>query len=302
MTQAAPQTAAANPESPWLALMPAVFVVLWSTGFIGAKFGLPYAEPATFLLVRFLAVIAVLVVVALVVGAPWPGSWIQTAHIGIAGVLIHGVYLGGVFTAIDHGVPAGIAALIVGMQPLFTAVAAGPYLGERVSPRQWLGLGIGLAGVALVVSDKLGFSPDHLIGIAFAVAALLGITVGTLYQKRHGGGMDLRTGSAIQFIAAALMMLPLALAFETMHIAWTGEFVFALSWLVFVLSLGAISLLYLLIRRGAAAKVASLFYLVPPVTAVFAYFLFGEFLGPAAILGMVLAVAGVALVIKSSVA
>ena len=157
---------------------------------------------------------------------------------------------------------------------------------------------IGLAGVALVVWEKLSFRTEHLAGIAFAVAALIGITVGTLYQKRNVTGMDLRTGAVVQFGAAAIAMLPAALLFETMDIVWTGEFVFALGWLVFVLSLGAITLLYIMIRRGAAAKVASLFYLVPPVTAVFAFLLFGETLGVPALVGMALAALAVALVTR----
>ena len=283
---------------PWVAMTPVLFVGLWSTGFIGAKLGLPYAEPFTFLLLRFLIVVVLLVGAAQVVRAPWPRTWTEVRHGAIAGLLIHGVYLGGVFAAIDHGVPAGIAALIVGLQPLLTAIASGPYLGESISPRQWLGVLIGLIGVTLVVSEKLSFDMGALTGVGFAVAALLGITVGTLYQKRHGGGMNLFTGSAVQFAAAALFMLIAAVAFETMKVEWTGEFVFALGWLVVVLSLGAISLLYLLIRRGAAAKVASLFYLVPPVTAVMAFVLFGETLGPMAIAGMAAAVVGVALVTK----
>ncbi len=286
-------------DTPLITLMPVLFVLLWSTGFIGAKLGLPHAEPATFLLLRFLVVITVLVVAALVVGAPWPKSWRAVGKIAIAGVLIHGIYLGGVFAAIDHGLPAGVAALIVGLQPLLTALAAGPYLGERVTPRQWLGVVTGLVGVGLVVIDKLTLGAGHLTGIAFAVAALFGITIGTLFQKRHGSGMDLRTGSAIQFAAAAVLIAGAALLFETMVVQWTGDFVFALFWLCFVLSLGAITLLHLLIRRGAAAKVASLFYLVPPVTAMIAFFLFGETLGPTAILGMALTVVGVWLVTRA---
>jgi drug/metabolite transporter (DMT)-like permease len=282
----------------WIAAMPAVFVVLWSTGFIGAKLGLPYAEPFTFLLVRFVAVIALLTVIAIVFRAPWPATRAEIGHGAVVGVLVHAVYLGGVFAAISRGVPPAVAALIVGLQPLLTAAAAGPFLGERVTARQWLGLLIGLAGVALVVWEKLSFRTEHLAGIAFAVAALIGITVGTLYQKRHVGGMDLRTGAIVQFAAAALVMLPAALLFETMDIVWTGEFVFALGWLVIVLSLGAITLLYIMIRRGAAAKVASLFYLVPPVTAVFAFALFGETLGVLALFGMALAALAVALVTR----
>ena len=285
-------------SSLFVTIMPGVFVLLWSTGFIGAKLGLPNAEPATFLLLRFICVTTVLVGGAVIAGAPWPRSWRQTFHLGVAGLLIHGVYLGGVFAAINHGVPAGIAALIVGLQPLLTAVAAGPYLGETVTARQWLGLVIGLAGLTLVVSDKLGLDSEHMIGVGFAVAALLGITVGTLYQKRHGAAMDLRTGSAVQFMAAGVFMLVVAVLFEDMTVTWTSEFVFALAWLVFVLSLGAITLLILMIRSGAASKVASLFYLVPPFTAVIAYFVFGETLGLPAIVGMAVAVLGVALVTR----
>jgi drug/metabolite transporter (DMT)-like permease len=284
--------------TPLIAAMPAVFVLLWSTGFIGAKLGLPYAEPFTFLSVRFIAVIAALTVAAIAFRAPWPATWSAVGHGAVVGVLVHGVYLGGVFAAISRGVPPAVAALIVGLQPLLTAAGAGPFLGERVTGRQWLGLLIGLAGVALVVWEKLSFGPEHLTGAAFAVAALVGITVGTLYQKRHVSGMDLRTGAVVQFAAAVLVMLPAALLFETMTITWTGSFVFALTWLVVVLSLGAMTLLYLMIRRGAAAKVASLFYLVPPVTAVFAFLLFGETLGVLALFGMALAALAVALVTR----
>ena len=285
--------------SAWLAVMPAAFVVLWSTGFIGAKFGLPHAEPFTFLLIRFICVSAILAVAAVVVGAPWPQDPRQIGRTVAAGLMIHGIYLGGVFSAIAHGVPAGIAALIVGLQPLLTAAIAPFYLGERITRRQCLGLGLGFAGVVLVVVDKLSLRPGDVAGAGWAVAALLGITAGTLYQKRHGAGMHLCTGSAVQFAACAVVYLPIALVFETMRVEWEAEFVFALAWLTVVLSIGAISLLHLLIRRGAAARIASLFYLTPAVTAAFAWLLFGETLGPAAIAGMVLAAAGVALVSRT---
>ncbi len=300
MTEPTAATSRPPPQapSPWVAMTPVLFVGLWSTGFIGAKLGMPYAEPFTFLLLRFVIVVTLLTLAAVVVRAPWPRTWTDVRHGAIAGLLIHGIYLGGVFAAIDRGVPAGIAALIVGLQPLLTAVASGPYLGDRITARQWLGVLIGLVGVALVVGEKVSFNLGDLAGVGFAVAALLGITIGTLYQKRHGGGMNLFTGSAVQFAAAGIFMLAAAATIETMKVEWSGEFVFALGWLVVVLSLGAISLLYLLIRRGAAAKVASLFYLVPPVTAVMAFVLFGETLGPMAIAGMAAAVVGVALVTK----
>lgn len=280
----------------WLRLMPGLFVLLWSTGFIGAKYGLPYVEPLTFLLIRLGLVAVVLALVALASRAPWPKDWATAGRIALAGLLVHGVYLSGVFLAIAHGLPAGVTALIVGIQPLLTAALSGPLLGERVSGRQWVGLLLGLAGVGLVVREKLSVDAEHLIGIGYAMAALVGITLGTLYQKRHGGGMDLRSGTAIQYAATAVVLAVVAPLTETMQVQWTGEFVFALLWLCFVLSVGAIFLLFALIRRGAAAKVASLFYLTPPVTALVAWVLFGEKLGVAALAGMAVAVCGVALV------
>ena len=289
-------TAASGGRPDWVRLMPGVFVLLWSTGFIGAKYGLPYAEPLTFLLVRLSLVAAVLGVVALVTRAPWPKSWAEAGRIALAGLLVHGVYLSGVFCAIAKGMPAGVTSLIVGLQPLLTAALSGPLLGERVTARQWGGLLLGLAGVALVVSEKISFDSANLVGMGLVGVALLGITLGTLYQKRHGTAMDLRSGAAIQYVVTAAVLAVLAPMFETMHIQWTGEFVFALLWLSFVLSVGAIFLLYALIRRGAAARVASLFYLVPPVTAVVAWAMFDERLGALALVGMAMAVAGVAMV------
>lgn len=279
-----------------ISAMPGVFVVLWSTGFIGAKFGVPYTGPATFLTLRCVIVAAILGVVALATRAPWPRSWADLFHVIIAGLLLQGVYLGGVFAAISHGVEAGVSALIVGIQPLLTAALAGVFLGERVTPRQWLGLALGLVGVALVVAHKIGGGTGTPLGYGLAVLALLGITIGTVYQKRFCAAIDLRSGNAIQFAVCALLFLGFAGGFETMQIAWTPRFVFALAWLCLVLSIGAISLLYLLIRRGAAARVASLFYLVPPCTAVMAYALFGETLDLAAFAGMALVVIAVALV------
>jgi drug/metabolite transporter (DMT)-like permease len=275
--------------------VPALFVVLWSTGFIGARLGLPHAEPLTFLALRYGLAAGLLVLVALATRAPWPKRAAEIGHYAVAGLLVHGVYLGGVFVGISLDVEAGVSALIVGLQPLLTAALAGLLLGERVTARQWMGLGVGLLGVGLVLSVKLGEGAGSALGSLACVAALLGITAGTLYQKRFCAGMDLRTGSVVQFVAAGIVTAPLAFFLETMKIEWTGEFVFALLWLVVVLSLGAISLLYLLIRRGAAAQVASLFFLVPPCTALIAWPLFGETLGFVALLGMVLTATGVAL-------
>lgn len=275
--------------------VPALFVVLWSTGFIGARLGLPHAGPLTFLSLRYALAAALLALVALAMRAPWPRRPIEIGHYAAAGLLVHGVYLGGVFLGISLGVEAGVSALIVGLQPLLTAALAGAFLGERVAPRQWTGLGLGLLGVALVLARKLGQGPGDALGSLACVAALLGITAGTLYQKRFCAGMDLRTGGAVQFAAAGLATAPLAPLFENTRVDWTGEFVFALLWLVLVLSLGAVSLLYVLIRRGAASRVASLFFLVPPCTALIAWPLFGETLGPAALVGMALTAAGVVL-------
>jgi len=283
--------------SSWaIAAMPGVFVLLWSTGFIGAKFGLPYAEPMTFLVLRFAVVTVLLCIFAGLTRAPWPKSRAEAGHIAVAGLLLQAVYLGGVFASIFHGVPAGISALIVGIQPLLVAAAAGPVLGERVTPRQWLGLTLGLGGVILVVWTKLDLGVGTLWGYALSVIALVGITVGTLYQKRYCPAIDLRSGTAIQFAATTVALTPLALLFETRQVQWTGEFIFALGWLCIVLSLGAITLLFILIRRGAAAKVSSLFFLVPPCTALVAWPLFGEQLSPLALAGMAATMAGVALV------
>ena len=277
---------------------PALFVILWSTGFIGGRFGLPYAEPLTFLLWRFGLVTLLLLALALAMRAPWPGSWTQAAHIALAGVLINAIYIGGVFSAIYRGVPTGIVSLIVGLQPLFTAVVAGRLLGEKVYGRQWFGFGLGLVGVLLVLGDKISFAGGTWGGIAMAILALLGMTAGTLYQKRFCSHMDFRSGGTIQFGASALLMVVVAPFCETMKVQWNASFVFALLWLVLVLSLGAISLLYVLIRRGEASRVASLFYLVPPFTSVLAYLFFGERLGLLALAGMVLTVTGVALAIR----
>jgi len=279
--------------------MPATFVFLWATGFVGAKYGLPYAQPATFHVYRFILVVALLLPIALVLRAPWPPSRSQALHIAVAGVLLHGGYLGGVFASIHAGMSAGLSALIVGLQPILTALAAAPLLGERVTARQWLGLALGFVGVALVVAQRLTVGGLSGFSLAMAALALVSITIGTVYQKRFCGAFDLRSGAVIQFVAAGLALAPFALAFEHEPVRWTVEFVFAMTWLVLVLSIGAISLLTLLIRRGAATKVASLFYLVPPVTATIAYFLFGEKLGPLALAGFVLAVVGVAVVVRN---
>jgi drug/metabolite transporter (DMT)-like permease len=289
-----------KPRALFIAAMPGLFVLLWSTGFIGAKYGLPFAEPLTFLAIRFGLVAVLLALAGLAMRAPWPRDLATIGHLALAGVLVHAVYLGGVFASIHQGVPAAVSALIVGLQPLLTAALAGPVLGERVRPLQWLGLVLGLVGVALVVETKIKLGLGTPFAMGLSGIALLGITAGTLYQKRFGAGMDLRTGNAIQFLAATIATGLGALLFESLHVEWTPQFVFALGWLVIVLSLGAISLLMVLIREGAASRVATYFYLVPPVTAVEAWLLFDERMGPVALGGMALVALGVALATRGA--
>ncbi len=280
-------------------LVAPVFVVLWSTGFIGAKYGLPYAEPLTFLSIRFAAVVALMSGWVLVTRAVWPDPAEMRALL-IVGALLHGVYLGGVFTAIWLGVEAGVAALIVCMQPILSAVLARVMLGERMNRLQWFGLLLGLAGAMLVVSRKLGGGIGDWGGLVLCIAGLFGISVATIYQKKYCADAPMRSGAVLQYLGALGIVVPLAFMFETRTVSWTGEFVFALAWLVIVLSLGAVGLLMSLIRRGEASKVASLFFLVPPCTALMAWALFGETLGMQAAVGVVLTAAGVAMVMRGN--
>lgn len=276
---------------------PLLFVVLWSTGFIGAKLGLPHADALSFLLVRYILVVSLMTLLALAMRAPWPKDGRQWFHIGVAGLLVHAIYLGGVFVSISKGLPAGVASLVVGIQPLLTAVGAGWLLNETVLKRQWLGLVLGFAGVAMVVSGKLG-SGFGLDALWPALAALAGITAGTLYQKRFCPSFDWRTGAVAQFLPTAVATGIVVSLTGSFRVEWAPEFVFALGWLVLVLSLGAVSLLNMLIRRGSAVNLASLFYLVPPCTALIAWLLFDERLAGMALIGMALAVWGVYLARK----
>ena len=237
---------------------PLLFVVLWSTGFIGARLGLPHSEPLTFLFVRYLLVVALLLALSLLSKAPWPAQPRDWFHIGVAGLLIHGVYLGGVFIAISMGLPSGVAALVVGLQPLLVAVGAGLFLHETVVRRQWLGLVLGLAGVALVLANKLG-TGFELQALLPCVISLLSITCGNLYQKRFCPQFDWRTGAVAQFVPTVVFTGLAAALTETLRIDWVPEMVFAMGWLVLVLSLGAVSLLNWLIRNNNSVNVASLF-------------------------------------------
>lgn len=274
-----------------------LFVVLWSTGFIGAKFGLPHAEPLTFLSIRFAIAGAALALWSLASRSPWP-SRKQAAHLTLVGALLHGGYLGGVFVAIWLGLGAAVSALVVSMHPILTVVLARWVLGERMTRLQWLGLAFGVVGVVLVVGEKVTVGTGDAAGIGLCLGSLLAISVATLYQKRYCAQAPMRSGTAIQFAAAFAVLAPLALLLETNWVDWTAEFIFALGWLVVVLSLGAVGLLMVLIRQDSAGRVASLFFLVPPCTALMSWALFGETFGIFAIAGIVLAITGVALVMR----
>lgn len=278
--------------SRWTAAIPWLFVLLWSSGFIGSKLGVPYAEPFTFLMMRYSIVLAILVPIALISRAPWPKGKRQMMHVAISGLLIHALYLSGCVWSLKLGLPAGILSLIVSMQPLFTAAFAGMVLSERVLPRQWGGLVLGFIGTALVVAHKTGSGLTFLMTVP-AILSLIGITAGTMWQKRHCPAFDLRTSTVVQYAASLVVTSILALTTETMRVEWSGQFVFALLWVALVLSIGAISLLNHLIRSGTAVNVASLFYTVPAVTSLMAWGIFGETLTGLSLIGMAVAVLGV---------
>ncbi|HZD92415.1 MAG TPA: DMT family transporter [Pseudolabrys sp.] len=277
-----------------IAIAPIAFVLLWSTGFIGARYGLPYIEPMTFLAVRMGFVVMLMLAIALVVRARWPDPR-GIGHSLVAGSLVHGAYLGGVFVAISQGVPAGISALIPGLQPILTSTIASRFMGEKVTPLQWLGLALGLAGVLMVLHDHRIVASGTALGWTASFVSLFGITLGTLYQKRYCGGIDWRAGNTVQYVGAACLFAAASFAFETRVIHWSGELIFAIAWLVIVLSVTAVALMYWLIRRSAATSFASLFYLVPATTALLAYILFGERLDHLSISGMVVCAVGVVL-------
>lgn len=276
----------------WAGIIPWLFVLLWSSGFIGSKLGVPYAEPFTFLTYRYVIVLLILLPIAWLTRAPWPKGWNQLMHVAIAGLLIHALYLSGCVYALRLGLPAGIVSLIVSLQPLLTAAFAGVMVGERVMPRQWGGLALGFVGTVMVVAHKTGSGLTFAATVP-AILALIGITAGTLWQKRFCPAFDLRTSTIVQYAASLVLTIVLAVSLETMQVQWTGQFVFALLWVALVLSIGAISLLNHLIRSGTAVNVASLFYTVPAVTALMAWAIFRETLTGLSLAGMAVAITGV---------
>src|SRR3954469_14772819 len=273
---------------------PAIFVVLWSTGFIATKYVVNNADPLTYLAIRMALVVGLMALIAAIARPKWPDR-IGIAHSLVAGILVHGFYLGGTSISIAHSLPAGLSALIPGLQPILTSTIANRWLGERVTPVQWSGLLLGLAGVVLILHDR-PMSGEAGWGWLASGVSLVSITLGTLYQRRYCGKIDWRAGNVVQYIGVTIFFGIAAWLFEDNAVRWTGELILALAWLVIVLSIGSIGLLYWLIRRSAATSVASLFYLVPAVTALMAYVLFGERLDTVAIAGMVACAAAVFLV------
>ena len=290
-------TVAAVPSSAWVRAMPAVFVLIWSTGFIVARYGMPYAPPLKFLAVRYALSVLCFLVWVRAARVSWPRERKQWGHLAITGILMQAGYLGGVWAAVRHGMGSGLVALLVGVQPVLTAVWLS-MRGGKISGRQWIGLALGFAGLVLVVLRKLVQGGEvHALTMGLAVMALLSITAGTLYQKRFVAPCDVRTAGAIQLAAALLATLPFA-ALETDAIQWNLHSVGAMAWSVLALSLGGSSLLYMLIQRGTATAVTSLLYLVPPCTALMAWFLFAEPITVPTLVGIAMTAVGVSLVVR----
>lgn len=292
-------TAAATARSAgWLRAMPAVFVLIWSTGFIVARYGMPYAPPLKFLAVRYALSLACFGVWVALARVAWPKQRAQWGHLAVTGILMQAGYLGGVWAAVREGMGAGLVALLVGIQPVLTAVWLS-FHGGRISQRQWVGLGLGFAGLVLVVLRKLGQGGEvSVLTMALTLMALVSITAGTLYQKRFVAPCDVRSASAVQMAAALLVTLPFA-ALESESIQWNLHSGGAMAWSVLALSLGGSSLLYMLIQRGTATAVTSLLYLVPPCTAVMAWLLFSEPITLVTVLGIALTAVGVSLVVRN---
>ena len=289
-----------NPDFEKLAARaaPAIFVVLWSTGFIGTKYVLRDAEPFTYLAIRMACVVGLMAIIVAIARPKWPDQK-GIGHSIVAGILVHGIYLGGTAVAIAHSIPAGLSALIPGLQPILTSTLANRWLGERVTPLQWIGLLVGLAGVVLILHDRpMGGEAGW--GWFASGVSLVSITLGTLYQRRYCSAIDWRAGNLVQYIAVTIFFGFGAWLFETNVVRWTTEFMLALTWLAVVLSIGSIGLLYWLIRHSAATKVASLFYLVPAVTSLMAYVLFNETLDAISMAGMIACAAAVLLVNRST--
>ena len=287
-------------KSGWLdRLAPLVFVLVWSTGFIGARIGTRYAAPFTVLAIRLSIASIALALLTVVFKSAWPNSSADYRRSMIIGILLHAGYLGGTFVAVDLGLPVSVSALVVSLQPVLVAALSGPFLGERLIARQWLGVALGLFGVIIVLTPGLTHqeSTTYTIGaVVAAVVSLLSTTTATLMQKRYGGSIPMLAGTSVQYAAAALVLILAAALFENFHVDWTPQFIGILGWMIGALSIGAVLLMFWLLRRGTAAGFSSLYFLVPPVTAVMAYVLFGEHLPPVALIGLAVSSLGVLLV------
>ena len=281
---------------------PALFVLLWSTGFTGIRYGIPYAPPFTFIAIRMAIASVLLALISLAITKRFTRDLPTIGKSVLVGMTIHGAYLGGCFYGVKQGMPAGITALICSLQPVLVSVFSSIFFQEKLSTRKWLGLGLGLAGLVLVIAPKLQSSGDQglpTVGVIAVFIALLGGTSGTLLQKKFGSGVEVLSGTSWQYVATGILMGSLALIFEgDQSITWNASFIFSLTWLIVALSIGAILILYFLLARSSAASVSSLYYLVPAVTAVEAYFLFGEKIGLVTAVGTLVTIAGVALVVR----
>jgi drug/metabolite transporter (DMT)-like permease len=277
-------------------VVPMAFVILYGSGFVGAKFGLPYCPPLTFLTLRFAAAAAIVTLYVWFVRAPWPGTLREAMHVTVAGLLTVATYSAGVFESINFGISPALSALIIALQPLLVAVLARRVVRENVSTRQWAGLALGLIGVVFVLGHKIHFDGTYAVGVAMSILGLIGVTVGNLYQKRFCGRMNVATGGAIQSGASALAMLLLASVFETPTIRWTLPFIAALAYMVVGVSIGALTLLYIMIRRGDVSRVASVFYLVPVSAAIASFLIFGERFDMTVVIGVCIVALGVLLV------
>ena len=282
-------------------LIPWVFVWIWSTGFIAAKYGLPYAEPFTLLSYRFVITLFFLLILIIYKKSPWPETRLDFFHLLIAGVLIHGVYLGGVFQALKWGMPAGLGAMVIGLQPIGMALVAGVLLKEEVSKKQWTGLIMGLVGLYLVLFDSLdlteqiAFDGFPIWAVFAVIISLFAISIGTIYQKRFCSNMNLYSGAWVQYFSASILCILIVLFFENGEVSWSRTFILAMTWQVLGLSIGAILLLMTMIKKDALASVGSYFYLVAPLVAIQAWFLFEERIGLSALAGVVLISFGVAI-------
>lgn len=290
---------APDPTGSFHFALPLLFVLLYGSGFVGAKYGLPYCEPLTFLVLRFAIAFSLITIVGLILRAPWPRTTGEAAHIAIAGMLTVGTFSAGVFVSLKLGISPALSALIVALQPILVTLAAQRLLGERANPLQWMGLLLGFFGVTLVVWHRVTFDSAHAMGVIMSVVGLLGLAAGNLYQKRFCSHMNVITGGAIQSGVSALATLPLAMGFEGRTVEWNPDFVGALLYMAIGVSIGALSLLYVMIRRGEVSKVASVFYLVPVSAAVASYFLFGEHFDGVAMGGVAIVAIGVTLVVRA---